>query len=87
MSGKYEMAPLWLMYPEIPQGSIGWRMGYGENYAMDFYSWFYSLTREQKKEYDTKFPKPICWEQGLNEIQFISGGTMARRTAKLARNV
>ncbi|SHJ13046.1 hypothetical protein SAMN02745163_01377 [Clostridium cavendishii DSM 21758] len=26
-------APLWLKYPNIPQGSIGWRMGYGEEYG------------------------------------------------------
>lgn len=25
-------APEWLVYPEIPCGSIGWRMGYGEDY-------------------------------------------------------
>lgn len=36
-NGNLLMAPLWLMYPEIPNGSIGWRMGYGEGYAMDFY--------------------------------------------------
>lgn len=55
------MAPLWLMYPNIPEGSIGWRMGYGENYADEYYKWFYSLTDEQKREYNKKFPKPVCW--------------------------
>ncbi len=33
------MAPPWLMYPEIMRGSIGWRMGYGESYAMKLYEW------------------------------------------------
>ena len=55
------MAPLWLKYPEIPEGSIGWRMGYGESYAMDFHKWYHSLNADQKKEYDNKFPKPVCW--------------------------
>lgn len=56
------MAPLWLMYPHIPQGSIGWRMGYGENYADAFYSWFYGLSQEEKADYERRFPKPICWD-------------------------
>ena len=34
-----EMLPVWLQYPEIPQGSIGWRMGYGEAYSSEFYDW------------------------------------------------
>lgn len=58
---KQLMAPLWLQYPYIPDGSIGWRMGSGEYYAMQFYDWFESLTEEEQKEYDEKFPEPICW--------------------------
>jgi len=56
------MAPLWLKYPNIPQGSIGWRMGYGEDYASEFFQWYYALKKEQQEEYDKKFPKPVCWE-------------------------
>lgn len=61
-TGKFMMAPLWLMYPNIPEGSIGWRMGYGENYAGKFWEWYYSLPEQEKKEFNRKFPKPICWE-------------------------
>lgn len=63
MSEKEErvMAPLWLKYPNIPQGSIGWRMGYGEDYATKFYKWYCALNREQKTEFDKKFPEPVCW--------------------------
>ena len=50
------MPPLWLRYPHIPEGSIGWRMGYGEAYAHDFYKWFYSLTDLEKADYRKKFP-------------------------------
>lgn len=57
---KY-MAPEWLKYPNIPQGSIGWRMGYGESYSMKFYAWFYSLSEDEKLEFKNKFPEPICW--------------------------
>lgn len=63
MSDREErvMAPLWLKYPGIPQGSIGWRMGYGEDYAMEFYSWYHTLSKEKKEEFDKKFPEPVCW--------------------------
>ena len=44
------MAPLWLKYPSIPEGSIGWRMGYGESYAEQFYQWFYKLTPEEQND-------------------------------------
>jgi len=55
------MAPLWLMYPNIPDGSIGWRMGYGESYAMDFYLWFDKLEEDDKKTYREMFPEPKIW--------------------------
>lgn len=57
------MAPIWLMYPEIPAGSIGWRMGYGETYAMKFSAWFHKLTKEEQAEFNKKFPEPVCFTQ------------------------
>lgn len=60
--GNKLMAPLWLMYPHIQNGSIGWRMGYGEGYAIDFYSWFNNLKEDEKKKYEEMFPKPKRWE-------------------------
>jgi ribA/ribD-fused uncharacterized protein len=62
------MAPLWLKYPNIPDGSIGWRMGYGESYAMEFYQWFQGLSKEEKEEYNRKFPKPISWSSSEDMI-------------------
>lgn len=62
------MAPLWLMYPEIPEGSIGWRMGYGEDYILKFHKWFQTLSVEEQKEYNSKFPKPICWELSEHKL-------------------
>lgn len=53
------MAPLWLKYPNIPQGSIGWRMGYGESYAAKFYGWYDALNQDQKVKYNQKFPEPV----------------------------
>lgn len=62
IDGNKLMAPLWLMYPNIQNGSIGWRMGYGEGYAMDFYSWFGNLEEGEKKKYREMFQKPKRWE-------------------------
>ena len=33
------MPPLWLAFPEIQRYSIGWRMGYGEDYRDRFWNW------------------------------------------------
>lgn len=36
MSDEPELAPPWAAYPWIQQGSIGWRMGVGEGYMMQW---------------------------------------------------
>lgn len=56
-----EMLPLWLKYPEISQGSIGWRMGYGESYALEFYEWYHKLSKEEQEAYQADYPEPVCW--------------------------
>lgn len=61
-------APLWLMYPNIPNGSIGWRMGYGKSYSMEQYEWFCKLSDEEKREYNEKFPEPKVWERREGNI-------------------
>ena len=50
--GKYA-APRWLVYPELDAYTIGWRMGYGEVYAMNepYYG----------KEFGKLFPQPQNW--------------------------
>lgn len=68
MIDKKYMAPLWIKYPEISESSIGWRMGYGEVYAEEFYDWFYALSKEEKKEFEEKFPKPLLWNIMMYEI-------------------
>ncbi|MFT5823975.1 MAG: ribA/ribD-fused uncharacterized protein [Crocinitomix sp.] len=55
------MPPLWIMYPEITQFSIGWRMGYGEGYKWDLFDWLKKLTVDDKKRYDEMFPRPAFW--------------------------
>lgn len=52
------MPPIWMMYPDIQNGSIGWRMGAGEYYRYSFNDWFNSLTRNDREEYMEMFPAP-----------------------------
>ncbi len=65
MKKKYDiskpMAPPWLMYPHIRNGSIGWRMGYGEGYIYDFIDWYDVLTIDEQKQFQQMFPTPKGW--------------------------
>ncbi|WP_175631388.1 NADAR family protein [Bacteroides acidifaciens] len=63
------LPPLWLAYPEIPQYSIGWRMGYGEDYRWLFNDWFTDLSEEEQAKYREMFPTPYSW-QGYYEYAF-----------------
>lgn len=60
MIDKKYMAPLWIKYPEISESSIGWRMGYGEAYAEEFYDWFYALSKEKRKNLKKSFLSRFC---------------------------
>ncbi len=57
------MPPKWLKFQCIPHGSIGWRMGGGEEYGMEQYSWFLKLSDAEKEEYDRLFPRPLFWQK------------------------
>ena len=61
------MPPIWIMYPEISQFSIGWRMGYGEGYKWDLSDWLNTLTIDEKRKYDEMFPRPIFWHDDFEE--------------------
>lgn len=55
------MAPPWLMYPNISRYSIGWRMGYGENYMVDFADWYSGLNIDEQRQFQEMFPEPKGW--------------------------
>lgn len=55
------LPPLWLMYPEISRGCIGWRMGYGEDYCHELHKWFKTLSTTELAHYRKLFPAPILW--------------------------
>ena len=52
------MPPPWLRYPQIPMGSIGWRMGTGEDYAHEFGRWLAALDTDERWRYRGWFPPP-----------------------------
>lgn len=54
--------PPWLMYPNIPITSMGWRMGDGEEYNSDFGAWVKSQARQQLAAYLAKYPVPHDWQ-------------------------
>ncbi|MFR3181913.1 hypothetical protein [Dysosmobacter welbionis] len=39
LQDKKIMPPPWMAFPEIERYSIGWRMGYGEDYIDRFDDW------------------------------------------------
>ena len=62
LQNKKIMPPLWLAFPEFERYSIGWRMGYGEDYAYRFYDWLNTLSSEEQVEYRALFPEPVTWK-------------------------
>ena len=62
------MAPLWIKYPHIPRESIGWSIGYGENYKVDFSNWYEKLSENDKLKYQEMFPSPKTWGNYYSEF-------------------
>lgn len=52
----------WLAYPEIDRHSIGWRMGYGEDYIGKWHRWYQKLSAKKRDEYQLLFPEPPTWK-------------------------
>jgi hypothetical protein len=55
------MNPPWIEFPDIPPGSIGWRMGAGEDYIDKWRKWLDSINESERLEYEGKFPTPPLW--------------------------
>ena len=60
------MKPPWEAHPEIEAGSIGWRMGYGEEYLLEFHQWFRRKHEDAKLRYAEDHPEPAGWEGFLS---------------------
>lgn len=57
-----QMEPPWLRHPDIPAGSIGWRMGRGEEYYDQFYQWFSALPAGEQAAFRRKYAEPRGWK-------------------------
>ena len=75
---KKIMPPPWLAFPEIERYSIGWRMGYGEDYIDRFGHWLDTLSPEERTEYRSLFPEPVTWKGWWGRRRH-GRGTGARR--------
>lgn len=58
-----EPYPPWLKYPNLPITSMGWRMGEGEDYNMEFSNWLDRQPLEVLRDYSARFPAPAEWGQ------------------------
>jgi hypothetical protein len=55
------MNPVWVEFPDIPWGSIGWRMGHGEEYMRTWGNWFLALPLGERAIYRNQNPEPEGW--------------------------
>ena len=62
MRERAPVLPPWQKYPQIPAGSIGWRMGYGEEYFVEFDDWFARKSPEHRLRYAAQNPEPDEWK-------------------------
>ena len=67
------VVPPWQAFPEIERYSIGWRMGAGEDYWLQFSNWYAEISAEERKTYRDTYPEPEPWtgfykaeHEGLN---------------------
>lgn len=62
MPTRIALNPPWNQFPQIPWGSIGWRMGHGEAYWQTWLNWWSSeLPPEEKPAYQILWPEPSEW--------------------------
>ena len=62
LKDKVILLPPWLACPRIERYSIGWRMGYGEDYLMKWGEWYQTLSDEETVYYQGLFPEPPTWK-------------------------
>lgn len=56
------MPPPWLQHPDIKRRSIGWRMGRGEDYMVQWGPWFKGLSSAGRSQYQALYPEPEEWK-------------------------
>ena len=59
--GEQLMVPPWVKFPNLPYGSLGWRMGIGEGYMDEFLTWFKGCDDEVRDKLKSKYQGPGQW--------------------------
>lgn len=62
------ISPPWEKHPEIPVNSIGWRMGYGEDYMLEWVLWIKGLTASGQKKYYATLDVPAEWQNWAQQF-------------------
>jgi hypothetical protein len=55
------MPPPWAKYPNIRYGSVGWHMGFGEEYWLRFAHWYEAQPASVRDRVRDKYPEPPGW--------------------------
>lgn len=55
------MVPPWIKFPNLPFGSMGWRMGSGEYYWDQYRRWYQSQDKTSRRAARTRYPEPEGW--------------------------
>lgn len=59
-----EPAPDWVAFPDLPFGSLGWRMGAGEEWALLVRCWVERLSESERLLWLKRHPPaPAEWEE------------------------
>ena len=53
----------WVVFPNIKsQYGIGWRMGGGEDFMVQFQTWYKSASKGERRDFQSKWPEPSGFE-------------------------
>lgn len=61
-----EVPPPWVAFPDLPRGSMGWRMGAGEEALMRFAEYVRGLPLEEARQLQERYPEPEAWQGFLD---------------------
>ncbi|MEP6344083.1 MAG: hypothetical protein ABJ275_12290 [Maricaulaceae bacterium] len=62
--------PPWVAFPDCSQGSMGFRMGAGEDYIMQFKKWYKAADNATIFRYKNKNPEPDDYQWFYQELDF-----------------
>ena len=55
------MAPPWVKYPNLPNGSAGWHTEFGQEYWLRFAGWYRAQPAAVRRRFRARYPEPPSW--------------------------